>query len=191
MQLVSSRVEPDPRVQAAADGDRAAAESLLDELLPRARNLIRYLVRGDAEVDDICQDALVALLRGFGSYRGEGALSSWADRVVVRVTFAHLKKVRADHARRVSTPDLQVVPDGAHTADSYAARRDAAWMLDQLPDEQRHALVLHYVLGMTVPEIREETKLPFETIRSRLRVGKQRLRALHGDQEQGQGGRST
>lgn len=187
-QLVTRGIALDPRVKAAADGDRSAAEALLRELLPRARNLIRYLVRGDAEVDDICQDALVALLRGFGSYRGEGALSSWADRVVVRVTFAHLEKVRTDRARRDPKPDLQLVPDGPVPADSYAARREAAWLLDQLPDEQRHALVLHHVLGMTVPEISEESNTPFETVRSRLRLGKQRLRALRSSTDDEPGG---
>jgi RNA polymerase sigma-70 factor (ECF subfamily) len=109
----------------------------------------------------------------------------------VRVTFAHLKKVRADRARRASKPDLQLVPDGPVPADSYAARREAVWLLDQLPDEQRHALVLHHVLGMTVPEISEESKIPFETIRSRLRLGKQRLRALRGSDDSVQGGDNT
>ena len=37
----------DPRVTAAAAGDRRAAHELLSELLPRMRNLIRYLIRGD------------------------------------------------------------------------------------------------------------------------------------------------
>src|SRR5687767_3196050 len=82
----------DPRVTAAAGGDRAAAEELLLALLPRARNLIRYLARGDEDVDDIVQDALVALYRGLPSYRGEGTLQSWADRVVARATFAAIRR---------------------------------------------------------------------------------------------------
>src|SRR5690242_9566763 len=86
---------PDPRVAAAARGDRAAAQSLCAELLPRVRNLVRYLVRGDSDVDDIAQDALIAVLRGLGSYRGEGTFKSWVDRIVARTTFAHIKSVRA------------------------------------------------------------------------------------------------
>ncbi|MEM9490180.1 MAG: sigma factor, partial [Myxococcota bacterium] len=71
-------------VAAAAAGDRQAMQAVLTELLPRARNLIRYLVRGDQEVDDIAQEALIALVRGIATYRGEGKLTSWADRVVAR-----------------------------------------------------------------------------------------------------------
>src|SRR5262245_38204484 len=59
---VSEMVANDPHralAEAAARGDRKAAEALLRALLPRVRNLVRYFVRGDAEVDDISQEALV------------------------------------------------------------------------------------------------------------------------------------
>jgi RNA polymerase sigma-70 factor, ECF subfamily len=45
-----------------------------------------------------------------------------------------------------------------------------------LPDEQREVLVMHHVLGLSVREIAEELATPFETVRSRLRLGMARLR---------------
>ena len=48
---------------AAQRGDRRAAERVLRALLPRVRNLVRYLVRGDSHVDDMAQQALIAILR--------------------------------------------------------------------------------------------------------------------------------
>lgn len=68
-------------------------------------------------------------------------------------------------------------PDGP--PDVYAQRRAAVRLLDGLPDDQRHVLVLHHVLGLSVPEIADELAIPFETARSRLRLGMTRLRALH------------
>jgi len=177
--LVTFAAPQDPRVRAAVEGDRGAAEALLGELLPRVRNLVRYLVRGDGDVDDIAQEALLALLRGLGTYRGEGALTSWADRVVARTTFAYLKKVRKVRAQRANGADLAAVPDRNQPPDRYASRRDAVKLLDQLPSEQRHVLVLHHVVGMSVAEVAGEIGAPVETVRSRLRIGKQKLRALH------------
>lgn len=172
----------DPRVTAAAAGDRRAAHDLLTELLPRIRNLIRYLIRRDQDVDDIAQEALIALARGFGTYRGEGKLTSWVDRVVVRVTFNHLKRARKHtDARTDLGPDLSLVPNSDEPPDRYAARRQRVAMLDRLPDDQRQALVLHFVLGMTVPEIGRELSVPDETVRSRLRLGKKKMRALEDD----------
>jgi RNA polymerase sigma-70 factor, ECF subfamily len=167
----------DARVAAAARGDRAAAAEVLTALLPRARNLIRYLVRGDAEVDDMAQEALIAVLRGLPSYRGEGTFRSWADRVVARATFAALRRRRADDARRAAAPPELLPVDDSPAAAEYLARRDLARLLDELPAEQRHALVLHHAVGMSVPEIADEVGVPQETVRSRLRLGMASLRS--------------
>ena len=175
----------EPRIRAAAGGDRMAAQALLTELLPRVRNLIRYLVRGDEEVDDIAQEALIALMRGLGGYRGKGALTSWSDRIVARVTFAYLRKSRRGRDRRNHAVDLASVPHPDAPPDQYAARRQLVGMLDRIPDAQRHALVLHHAMGMQVKEIAAQLDVSAETIRSRLRLGKARYRALLDTQDPG------
>jgi RNA polymerase sigma-70 factor (ECF subfamily) len=167
-------------IEAAVRGDSRAAERLLTSLLPRVRNLVRYLVRGDREIDDIAQEALVAVVRGLGSFRGEGTLEAWVDRVVVRATFAYLRRRRVDaQATPALVADLELV--GASTPlgpDEYLSRRRAIAALDELPVDQRHAVVLHHVLELSVPEIATELAIPFETVRSRLRLARARLRAL-------------
>lgn len=172
-------------VDAAVRGDRQAAERLLRALLPRVRNLVRYFVRGDAEVDDLAQEGLVIILRGLPSYRGEGSVTAWADRIVVRTVFAHLRRARASERCHVEyTPDLVPVPPG-ESAHGFLARRRAVRALDDLPSEQRAVLVMHHVLGMSVREIAEELSVAFETVRSRLRLGMARLRgAMEIDDEQ-------
>ena len=159
----------------AARGHSPSVRRLVSYLLPRVRNLVRYLVRGDRDVDDLSQEALLAILQGLAGYRGEGAFRSWADRVVVRRVFASRKAT----ARRleVGLEASELTVDAALLPDRYHSRRQLAEELDALPDPQRDALVLHYVLGMTVPEMGAELGVPEETVRSRLRLGRQRLRA--------------
>jgi RNA polymerase sigma-70 factor (ECF subfamily) len=171
-------------VEAATQGDRKAAEQLLRALLPRVRNLVRYFVRGDAEVDDLAQESLVTILRGLPTYRGEGNVTSWCDRIVVRTVFAHLRRTRATEQCHVEyTPDLVPVPSG-ESAHGFLARRQAVRALDELPDEQRAVLVMHHVMGLSVREIAEELGAAFETVRSRLRLGMARLRgAVASDDE--------
>lgn len=177
---VASRSVEDNRIQAVIAGDRAAAESLLLELLPRVRNLVRYLRHGDQDVDDIAQEALMAIVRGLPTWRGEGTFKSWADRVVARVTFAHLRRARAVQSQTEAEPEegVEVASEDA-APDAYVFRRDMARLLDELPEEQRLALVLHHVMGMSVPEMTHELGIPFETVRSRLRLGRTRLRELY------------
>ena len=164
--------------QAAVNGDPTAMRAVVTELLPRVRNLVRYLVRGDADVDDIAQEALVTIITGLPSHRGDGPLTAWADRVTTRSTFAYLRRARRGRARVEEEPELSTVPAPDGRPDDYTERRRAVALLDQLPDEQRHALVLHHVVGMTVPEIATVLGVPFETVRSRLRIGIGKLRAL-------------
>ncbi len=175
--MVQSDTDPHRAlVEGACRGDRRAAEALLKALLPRIRNLVRYFVRGDADVDDIAQEAMVSVLKGLPSYRGEGAVSSWSDRIVVRTVFAHIRRTRVSASRHVEyTPDLAPVATDSATQ-TFLSRRRAIHALDAVPDEQRQVLVLHHVMGLGVREIAEEISVPFETVRSRLRLGMARLR---------------
>lgn len=165
---------------AAIAGGRPEVEALFIALLPRVRNLVRYLVRGDREVDDLSQEALVCVLKALPSYRGDGPFRSWADRVVARSVFRRLKSVR--RLDRASEPlgeqQDEAVDSSTAGADHhrYVERRRLVARLDTLPEVQRTALVLHHVLGMTVAEVASELSTPQETVRSRLRLGRERMR---------------
>src|SRR3954469_4388157 len=137
-------------IAAAAAGDRTAAQALCRELLPRVRNLVRYLVRGDARVDDVAQEAMIAVLRGLGTFRGEGTFESWVDRVVARSTFATLRRLRAE--TQPGAEDVAERERDPVDASPFEERRELAAALDRLPQDQRQALVLHFSVGMTVPE---------------------------------------
>ena len=169
---------PDPRIALASGGDRASAQALLLELLPRVRNLARYLAWGDSDVDDITQLALMEIARSFHNYRGEGALHSWADRITTRVALHHVRRKRNDERRRtsLSPAELHVITPRSEQPDEFTLRRNTARMLDELPDDQRQALVMHHVVGLSVVELSDELGIPFETARSRLRLGMQKLR---------------
>lgn len=161
-----------------------AVAALLLELMPRVRGLVRYLVRGDADIEDISQEALLALMHGLHTYRGEGLLRSWADRVVARTTFAWLRRMRDSRGARLNEPmELVSVPSEEAAPDEYLHRQHMVTLLDRISNEQRHSLVLHHVLEMSVPEIAEELGIPLETVRSRLRLGRAALRALADSEE--------
>jgi RNA polymerase sigma-70 factor (ECF subfamily) len=181
MMSVRAAHQLDPRIAAAVRGDRAAAEALCRELLPRVRNLVRYLLRGDARVDDVAQEALIAVLRGLATFRGDGRFESWVDRVVARTAFATIRRLRAETQPGERAPiEGEPVSGGG---DTYALRRELVEALDRLPGDQRESLVLHFAVGMTVPEIAEAAAAPIETVRSRLRLGKAALREALGGRD--------
>ncbi|MBN1611001.1 MAG: RNA polymerase sigma factor [Polyangiaceae bacterium] len=176
-------------VRSAASRDPQAVQRLFVALLQRVRNLVRYLVRGDRDVDDLAQDALVAILAGLSGYRGDGAFYSWADRIVARSVFAALKRRRRAPGAGLGAVELSSLP--APAATEYLARRHVVALLDRLPSEQRTTLALRYVVGWTVAEIARDSDLSEETVRSRIRLGKNRLRKMLESEACASGGSSA
>jgi RNA polymerase sigma-70 factor (ECF subfamily) len=171
-------------VVVAARGDRAAAHALTLELMPRVRNLVRYLTRSD-DIDDVMQEVLVSVLRSLPNYRPIGSFQSWVDRIVIRVTYVEIRRRRRSARDEIIEPERIGSPQPADFATTHATRTRIAAALDALPVDQRFAVVMHHALGMSVTEIAEEMKTPLETMRSRLRVGMQHLRRFMLDLNDG------
>lgn len=168
-------------IDAAVRGDRAAAGQVLRERLPRVRNLVRYLVRGDDHVDDIAQQALLAILRGLPTFEGSGSFAAWCDRITARETFAYLRRDRAEATRRRdAAPEMRLLKGGlageGDSRDPYADRRAAVQLLELLPEEQRQVVALHHIAGLSMQELADLLDIPHETARSRARLGMKRLR---------------
>jgi RNA polymerase sigma-70 factor (ECF subfamily) len=167
----------DELLETARGGDRRAVERLLTRVLPRVRNLARYLVRSDSDADDVAQEALAIVYRKLDSYTGEGAFQAWVDRIVVRAAFAHHRRVKARQEGTLAPTAAEPSAPAPEASSDFLARRRMAAALDTLPEEQRLALVMHHVLELSVPEIAAEVSAPEETVRSRLRLGRERLRS--------------
>ena len=94
-----------------------------------------------------------------------------------------MKRVRLWRARQVEQDD-DVLEGHAADLAGYADRRKLVHALDRLPDKQRAALVMHFVLGMSAREVAELEHVPEETARSRLKHGMALLRATFGIREE-------
>lgn len=180
-----ARWEADHRlVQAAHAGSRSAADALVRRLLPRARNLVRYLAPGDRDVEDFAQAALLEVLRSLHSFGGRSTVEHWADRIVQRKTRALLaQRANAERKAREGLPALRLVR-GESTSTPYGTRRDLARVLDQIPETQREALVLFHVVGLSLDEVAAETGVPPDTAKSRIRLGIDKMRAAFGRDEE-------
>ena len=167
----------------AQTGDQAAIHALILEFQPRVRNLVRYLVRGDDQVDDLAQQSLLVAFERLSQFRGEGRFEAWLDGIALRVTLRGMKRVRLWRARQSDAAE-EIAELAAHDLSRFAERRRAVEALDRLPHKQRVALVMHHVLGMSAREIAELEQIPEETARSRLKHGMALLRTTFGMREE-------
>jgi RNA polymerase sigma factor (sigma-70 family) len=177
----------------AAAGDPDAASTLLTHLggsmLTIAR---RVLGRRNPDVDDVAQDAVLALLGALPKFRNECGVAHFAHRIALLTALAALRRARVrqrwtddgDEAPDERDADLEAEDRSSPWASTVSARRRALvrQLLDELPEVIAEALALHFILGYTVEEIAEAAATSPNTVWSRLRLGKRALRRkLEGD----------
>jgi RNA polymerase sigma-70 factor (ECF subfamily) len=165
-------------------GEAGAAATLLAALGPPMLQMVRRVLGStDIEVEDVFQEAMLAVARALPTFRGECSTRHFGCRVA---TLTALKaRRRRIGARQVFAPgraesEAEGRWEGIDETDwvlSSCRRKVVRELLDELPAEQAEALTLHYLAGMTVDEVAAATGVPAETVRSRLRLGKVSLRA--------------
>jgi RNA polymerase sigma-70 factor (ECF subfamily) len=142
---------------------------------------------------DALQDALISAFRRAESFRGDSAVTTWLHRIVVNACLDRLRraKVRSaeplpddldDHAARgrvVTSSDPGDDPEAHALAGDRRGRVLAA--LEQLPPDQKAALVLVDMEGYPVQEAAGILEVPTGTIKSRCARGRVRLAVLLTD----------
>jgi len=160
-------------------GEADATATLLTAVGPSMLQMVRRVLgTGDPDVEDVFQEALIALVKALSGFRGECSTRHFGCRVA---TLTALKARRRKHAgihEVLSTDDEEpgACADERDWALASCRRQTLRRLLDELPGAQAEALVLHYIAGLTVEEIADATSAAGETVRSRLRLAKAALR---------------
>jgi RNA polymerase sigma-70 factor (ECF subfamily) len=153
-----------------------ALEELVSQHYERLLRVATLICRDRTDAEDAVQVALERAWRHGHDLRDPERLPAWLHRIVVREAIRLEHRRRGLVARWLASPREIAVglsADGDRDLDLQVALRD-------LPVEQRAALVLHYHAGFSVAETAELSGVPLETTRSRLRLARDRLRAVLG-----------
>jgi RNA polymerase sigma-70 factor (ECF subfamily) len=174
-------------LQAHVDGDADAFGVLFRRHRDRLWAVALRTMGNPDDAADGLQDGMIAAFRRAGSFRGDAAVTTWLHRVVVNACLDRLRaaKVRRADAlpddleergdrRPVTTPDRSTI-DPADHAVADERRRLVLAALDELPAEQRAALVLVDMEGYPVAEVAEMLGCAVGTVKSRCSRGRARL----------------
>lgn len=168
---------------AAADGDRAALDELLQRHVDRIHAVCRRIV-GEQDAADATQEALIALARGIGRFDGRAQFSTWCFRIA---TNAALDELRRRSRRPLPVDEL---PDGGRhggagrtDADEVADRIDVDTALRSLPPEFRAAVALRDLADLDYAQIAQILDIPPGTVRSRISRGRAALADALGNRE--------
>jgi RNA polymerase sigma-70 factor (ECF subfamily) len=161
-----------------ATGDSAALAAFYDRHAPRVLGLLVRLVADRAEAEDLLQQVFFEVWTRAGQF--DPTRSSPTTWLLLIARSRGLDRAR----RRSVTVGLAGVAEpvtraevGAELERSETGQQVAA-ALARLPEEQRQAILLAFHGGLTHEEIARQLGLPLGTVKSRIRIGMQRLREL-------------
>lgn len=163
-------------VQQALQGDLTAYPELMDRYM-NVLFAIGYHRTGDFHLaQDITQEALIRGYSRLSSLQENHKFGSWLYAIARRISLDMLRK------NRCVTPGLNKLiqleePRTVEEAAEENERREAVWVaLGRLQPTYREAAILHYISGITVPEMSRLLNVSVSAIESRVRRAKQQLK---------------
>ena|SRR5437660_7919051 len=174
-------------------GDVNAFNLLVLHYQQTTYNVVFRMV-GDRDVAaDITQDAFIAAFRSISSFHGGASFRAWLLRIASNLACDHWRRV---HRHPIESLDMLTDEDEPHAAGvlSTLAATDGevnpeehllslelqeliSRGLQELPLDQRVAVILCDVQGLSYEEIAATTSTTLGTVRSRIARGRARLRS--------------
>ena len=160
--------------------------ALYGRYFPKITRYLRRLV-GEADAEDVAQEAFVKIGRSLDGFHGESRISTWIYRIATNTAMDHLRRPStrqsARHASGAAEGDgscEDAVVDGAPLHDTLLIRKDMneciRGLVNDLPENYRAVLALTDLEGLTNAEAGEVLGLSLDTVKIRLHRARVQLK---------------
>lgn len=158
-----------------------AFEVVYDRHSGPAFSLAHRIVGAQSLAEDVIQESFLSLWRSGGRYEGaRGSLRTWILGIVHNRAIDALRRSAIHDRRRTGEEGIAERLEAPDRTDLEAIRGDQAGdvrrALAGLPDDQLRVLELAYFGGLSQSEVAEALGLPLGTVKSRMRLGLEKLR---------------
>ena len=155
----------------------------IEESVPALRRYARALTRNADRADDLVQDCIERAIRKQSLWKPTGPLKGWLFRILLNLYRNELRtsRRRGDH---VPVETLLVEPSVAPAQPGRIALAEMARAIDTLATEQREALLLVVLEGLSYSEAAQVLGIPMGTLMSRLGRARAALRVATGAAEE-------
>ena len=159
-----------------------ASDPFLDSvtaLLPALRAFGRSLCGDPARADDLVQDTVLKAWTNRAQFQTGSNLKAWLFTILRNCYYSELRhrKFEVEDPEGVCAAQLSVAP----IHDARLHLRDLNRALQQLPNDQREALVLVCATGLSYEEAADVCQVAVGTIKSRIARARDRLIELLGE----------
>ncbi|XHS78475.1 RNA polymerase sigma factor [Burkholderiaceae bacterium UC74_6] len=154
--------------------------SRIAELLPQLRRFARTLAWQREDADDLVQVALERALKSAEQWQEGTRLDAWLYRIMKNAWIDELRS-RGRQSEVMVNVDAEELSERVGTneeAGAIVTRLSVQAAMERLPEEQRLAVSLVLVEGLSYKEAAETLGVPVGTLTSRLARGREALQAL-------------
>ena len=153
-------------VERAGRGDHDAFGQLVLERIARLDAAARLILRDPELARDAVQEALVGAWRDLPGLRDPDAFDAWIHRITMHSCLAILRRRRRRVIEVELTPmiDIPVGDFGSFVVDRDEVER----ALGRLSPDHRAIVVVHFFLGLPLPDAAAALGIPLGTAKSRL-----------------------
>jgi uncharacterized protein len=167
------RTETDGELVAAVlAGERRAFGALVDRHVGRATALVQRLLGSRAEVEDVVQEATLQAYLGLAELREPERFGAWFSAIAANLAKMRLRESRGRLVPLDGLDGSLASDDPLETRERLRAIHEA---LANLSTSECEAVLLHYVGGLTTPEIAFRGHEQVGTVRVRLHRARRRL----------------
>jgi RNA polymerase sigma-70 factor, ECF subfamily len=172
-------------VERVAQQDQAALTALYQRYGTLVYSLAYRVLNNAHLAEEVTQDTFMKVWRGSTRWDSErGRFSSWLLTIARYTAIDRLRQEqRHTTANATSLDDAPPVstdigrPDDPLLQDGQLLRQ----LMQQLPEEQSQVIKMAFFMGLTHRELAEKLNLPLGTVKTRVRLGLQKLRKLWHD----------
>jgi RNA polymerase sigma-70 factor (ECF subfamily) len=168
-------------IQRCAARDEDACAELVAEHQRMVYQLSLNLLSDHNEALDLSQEVFLRVFRTIHNFRGQSALRTWIYRIVVNQARNRQRWWRRRHRSQQVSLDEHIRDHGELPAPGDTGSPDRGerirTALDRLPFDQRTALVLREIDGLSYDEIGFSLGIAVGTVKSRLARAREALRA--------------
>ena len=154
-------------------GDEDAAEELVRRYYIHVMRFSRWQCGIKDLAEDMTQETFFKVFRSLNQYRQRGHFKTWLFCIARSVCIDELRKRKFEYE-----PDYDIceVCDEHDGIKHMEIEDEIRWLLSGLPDEQKEAMILHYMEGFSYREIGEILNIPYRTAQSRVNLAIKTLR---------------
>ncbi len=177
------------------EGDESAFRKLVDTQKDRIFTLCYRILKDEDDAEDTAQEVFMKIYQSVGQFREESQLNTWIYRISMTTSFDLLRKRKRktpwvymssfagvqNNAQSRSWEETLPVVNKIHphaTLEEKERLQKLYTAIDKLPENQKSAILLHYMEGLKYDQISEVLELSVSAVESLLFRARKNLKEI-------------